>query len=230
MYTVKIDDFKNWNDINKCIRHEYHNLAQNEFIILSKVNNQYILLSDDDVKNMNTDLCNCYLLPWYCLENISFHIKEYHKGGFNSYPKYEILKDLFIHRNDQNIYKLLWFSNVLYHIVKNNLYSDFEECLNYDETLLQNTFKHLLNICNREIQDKLGFEHKYIYKQTRKNFSPIDMIWYKYEYINKCLDISDVNVIIDYISLLIQQIKSEYRFIVVYQKLDKRIAEMLKNM
>ena len=56
------------------------------------------------------------------------------------------------------------------------------------------------------------------------------MIWYKYEYINKCLDISDVNVIIDYISLLIQQIKSEYRFIVVYQKLDKGIAEMLKNM
>ena len=230
MYTMKIDDFKNWNDINKCIRHEYHNMAQNEFIILNKVDNQYILLADDDVKNINIDLYNCYLLPWYCLENISFHINEYLKGGFNAYPKYDILKDLFIHRNDQNIYKLLWFSNVLYHIVKNNLYSDFEECLNYNETLLHNTFKHLLNICNKEIQDKLGFEHKYIYGQTRKNFSPINMIWYKYEYINKCLDISDINVIIDYISLLIQQIKSEYRFVVIYSHLDKGIAKMLKNM
>lgn len=227
---MKIDDFKNWNDINKCIRHEYHNMAQNEFIILNKVDNQYILLADDDVKNINIDLYNCYLLPWYCLENISFHINEYLKGGFNAYPKYDILKDLFIHRNDQNIYKLLWFSNVLYHIVKNNLYSDFEECLNYNETLLHNTFKHLLNICNKEIQDKLGFEHKYIYGQTRKNFSPINMIWYKYEYINKCLDISDINVIIDYISLLIQQIKSEYRFVVIYSHLDKGIAKMLKNM
>lgn len=56
------------------------------------------------------------------------------------------------------------------------------------------------------------------------------MIWYKYEYINKCLDISDINVIIDYISLLIQQIKSEYRFIVVYQKLDKRLADILSKM
>ena len=230
MYTVKIDDFKNWNDINKCIRHEYHNMAQNEFIILNRIDNQYILLSDNDVKNINTDLCNYYLLPWYCLENISYHIERYHKGGFDTYPKYDILKKLFIYRNDQNIYKLLWFSNVLYHIVKNNLYSDFEDCLNYDETLLQNTFKLLLNICDREIQDKLGFEHKYIYKQTRKNFSPINMIWYKYEYINKCLDISNINVIIDYISLLIQQIKSEYKFIIVYQKLDKRIAEILKNM
>ena len=200
------------------------------FIILNKVDNQYILLADDDVKNINIDLYNCYLLPWYCLENISFHINEYLKGGFNAYPKYDILKDLFIHRNDQNIYKLLWFSNVLYHIVKNNLYSDFEECLNYNETLLHNTFKHLLNICNKEIQDKLGFEHKYIYGQTRKNFSPINMIWYKYEYINKCLDISDINVIIDYISLLIQQIKSEYRFVVIYSHLDKGIAKMLKNM
>lgn len=227
---MNIDDFKNWNDINECIRHEYHNMAQNEFIILNKVNDQYILLSDDDVKNIDTHFCNCYLLPWYCLENISFHINEYHKGGFNAYPKYDILKDIFIHRNDQNIYKLLWFSNALYHIVKNNLYSAFKGCLNYDETFLENVFKHLLNICNVEIQDKLGFEHKYIYGQTRKNFSPIDMIWYKYEYINKCLDVSDVNVIIDYISLLIQQIKSEYRFIVVYQKLDKGIAEMLKNM
>ena len=56
MYTVKIDDFKNWNDINKCIRHEYHNMVQNEFIILNRIDNQYILLSDNYVKNINTDL------------------------------------------------------------------------------------------------------------------------------------------------------------------------------
>ena len=51
---MNIDDFKNWNDINKCIRHEYHNMAQNEFIILNRINDQNILLSDDDVKNIKT--------------------------------------------------------------------------------------------------------------------------------------------------------------------------------
>ncbi len=227
-----LEDIKSWNDINKNIRFQYHNMAQNEFIVFNNINNQYILLSNDDIKKLkNNTMYNCYLLPWYCLDELSFHINNYYSNGFNAYPKYNILKELYKYRANQDTYKLLWFTNVVYHIVKNGMFDDFEDCLNYNDGIyLEDIFYYLLDICSKEIYDRLGFDHKYIYDQTKKNFSPIEMILYRYEYINKCLDVSNINVLIDYISFLIQQIKSDYRFIVVYQEIDEQLATILNQL
>jgi len=232
VYTMNIDDFKSWEDISKCIRHEYHNMVQNEFIIFNKIDSQYILLSNDEIKKLKSNMkYNCYLLPWYCFDELSFHENNYYSNGFNAYPKYDILKELYRYRNNQDTYKLLWFTNVIYHIIKNGMYDDFEDCLNYnDGIILEDMFYHLLEICSNEVYNRLGFDHKCIYGQTRKNFSPVETILYKYEYINKCLDISNVNVLIDYISLLIQQVKSDYRFIVVYHEIDEQLANILNRL
>lgn len=223
-----INDIQSWESIEKCIRYFYRN-PQNEFIILYKEDNRYILLSDEEIQNIKANY-KCYLLPYYCLDDINYYTSLNAFNGFNALSHYYIINYLYKYRNDSDTYKLLWFTNAIYHIVKNHNYNWFEKCKNYDESFIINVLKHMLKICEGELYKKTDIEHRYIYGQTKNNFSPIESINYDYEYIHKDIDVSNINNIIDYISLMIQEVKAKYRFIVVYSTLDKKIAEMLKNM
>lgn len=227
-----INDIQSWEDIEKCIKHFYRN-PQNEFIILQKVNDKYILMSDKDIEVMKNKSCKCYLLPYYCLNDINYHTSSNAFNGFNVHPRYEIIRDLYHYRDDENIYKLLWFTSAIYHMIQNRCYDWFEECKNYDEKFIKDTLKHLLKICGKTIETKLDIlDYQYIFGAARRNFLPIEQLYIDYKYINKDLDISSINTIIDYIALVIQEIKSRYRFIVIYsdRNIDTGIANILNNM
>lgn len=223
-----IEDIQSWEDIRKCVRRFYRN-ARNEFIALYKKEDSYILLSSEDIENIKANY-KCYILPYYCIDDIKYYTSIDAFNGFNALPQYYIIKYLYHYRNDGDIYKLLWFTNVIYHIVKNRSYNWFKGCKNYNESFVMDVLKYMLKICEDELYNKIGVEHRYIYGQTKRNFSPVEPIDNEYEYIHKNIDISDINNIIDCISLMIQEVKTKYRFVVVYSNLDPKIAEMLRNM
>lgn len=211
-----IDDIKSWRDIEKHIRYFYDN-PKDDFIILQKIDSNYMLLSENDVNNINTNHYKCYLFPYYCLRDIGLYTSEKTFRGFNAMPYYQIISYLYTYRYDTSIYKLLWFTGALYHIIENYHYYWFSNCINYDETYIKNILKHMLKICGNEINIKLNIlNYRYIFGAARKNFLPIESLDYNYEFINKSLNISDVNTIIDYINLIIQEIKTNYRFVVIY--------------
>ena len=224
-----IDNMNTWEDIEKNIRCFYRN-PQNDFIILKKVNEQYLLLSDEDVNKLKPEYCKCYLLPYYCLGDINYHTSFDAFNGFNSHAKYYIIKYLYRYRKENHIYKLLLFTNAIYHIIKNDCYHWFKRCKNYDKNFLKDALKNMLKICEDEIYKRTKIEHRYIYGQTKRYFSPIEELAINYEYINKDIDISNINAIIDYISLIIQEVKTQYRFIAVYSDPEEQIRSLLKSM
>lgn len=190
-------------------------------------------MSDKDIEVMKNKSCKCYLLPYYCLNDINYHTSSNAFNGFNAHPRYEIIRDLYYYRDDENTYKLLWFTSAIYHMIQNRCYDWFEECKNYDEKFIKDTLKHLLKICGKTIETKLDIlDYQYIFGAARTNFLPIEQLYIDYKYINKDLDISSINTIIDYIALVIQEIKSRYRFIVIYsdRNIDTGIANILNNM
>lgn len=213
---ITLDDVKKWKweDIYKRT-HIFRTLSQHDFIVFKKVKDKYVLMTHHEIDENNKDF-NCYLLPYLCLENLEFHIQKYHNGGFKSYPQYYIASDLYYFRKDLQAYSLLWFANALYDIVKNKDYSIFKRGKNYNPLFLSEVFECLLEICNTEILNKLNIEHEYIYGQTKKYFSPITPIYSEYQTINENLDVSNIDILIDYICLMIKKVKAEYRLITIY--------------
>lgn len=214
-----IDDIQSWEDIEKCIRHFYNNKPINDFIILKKVNNDFVLMSKEDIKNIHDKKhYNCYMLPNYCLKNLEYNTSDFAFSGFNSLPRYEIIYDLYNYKDDVSTYNLLWFTGAIYEILENR-YCDFwfNECNNYNENLVNNILEHILEICYKEVKNRLDIlNYRYIFGGARKRFLPIDSIKYSYKYINKNIDISEINSIIDYISLVIELVKTEYSFVIIY--------------
>lgn len=222
------EKIQSWDDIETRLK-RFNKNPTSEFIKLQKVNNQYILISDEDVKNVKYDFFNCYLLPYGYLENIDHFIASV-AYSMIIYPQYKIIEYLYEYRNNQKVYMLLSFANALYHIIYNNDYKLFSDCNNYNKEFIENALNHLLEICNEEIINTIGFEHRHIYGRTKTNFSPIESIEYYYEYVHKNLDVSNIDAIIDYIYLMIQEVKTKYRFVIVYSNMDKKTIDMLKNM
>lgn len=220
-----MDNIKTWEDISMRIQCDYYSLL--EFILLYKSDDKYLIVSDEDLKNLNYHYIKYYLLPCNCFSEIKYHTWW---QNFDSYRQYHIIKYLYIYKNDYDTCKLLLFTNALYYIIKNDLYYCFEECQNYNADSLESTMKNILSICENEILTRLGIKHRLIYRQTRINFSPVEMIDYRFKHINKCLDISNVNVLIDYISLIIKLIKSEYYFVVVYNRHNEKSFEVLNRL
>lgn len=209
-----IDDIRSWEDIEKCIR--YINRPIDDFIILNKIDNQYILMSQEEIENIDDKTkYECFILPNCCLRNIEYYTSYFAFTGFNSLPRYSIVNDLYDNINNDNIYKLLWFTGAVYEIWKNKYYNSyFSKCINYDKNFIDDVFERFLEICDAEIENKLDFNYKYIFSGARKYFLPISNLDCKY--IKQNIDISNINNIIDYISLVIELSKAEYKFLVVY--------------
>lgn len=211
-FIKNINDLKTWADIAKYTYCDFRN-SENDFIIFEKNDNKYTLLSDREAQKRQNQCYNCFILPYYCIQNIKYYTSEFAFNGFDALPRYYIIQDLFYYRHNRDISQLLWFTNAIYHIIKNDRYDWFKKCKNYNKDFIQNTLLYILDICETELEKN---NIKYYYHQTKTYFSPIEPIKFNYPYINKDIDISNINVIIDYIILMIQQIKTQYRFIVIY--------------
>lgn len=215
-----INEIQSWEDIEKYIKTFYCE-SENDFIILKKENNNYTLIQEKEIKVIN-DITHfdCYMLPKQCLKNLDYITSSFTFSGFNSLPRYKIIYDLYRYKNNNSTYKLLWFISAVYEILENKYYIYwFNKCINYDENTIEYILEYFLDICSNEIEKRLDIlSYKYIFGGSRKNFLPVDSISYNYKYINKNLDISDINVIIDYIALIIELVKSQYSFIVIYTR------------
>lgn len=231
---IKIENINSWEDIQILSSHSIsQKCTKDEFIKFQYDSDKgmFLLLTDESLKYAKGQL-HTYLIPSDSFDNLVNILNIYGINNFNSYPSYYIINYIYRFATDgkDEICNMLWFMSALYHIKKNNLYGLFEDCKNYDKEQLHTILNKLLAICEKELLEKENIEHRYIYRQTRKNFCPIDVISYRYVNLNKLLDLSNVEVIIEYIWLLVEQIKANYRCVIVYKSLEKHIAEKLQNM
>ena len=213
-----IDNIKTWEDIEKCIRVIYNKPDKN-FILLKKENDNYILMQKKDIEVIkDIKHFGCYMLPNQCLKNIDYNTSSFAFTGFNSLPRYEIIYDLYRYKDDNSTYMLLWFTGAIYEIFENRYYKYwFNNCKNYNECFVCDILEYLLNICSKEVEKRLNIlDYRYIFGSARKRFLPIEAIQYDYKYINKNIDISDINTIIDYITLIIELVKTNYIFLIIY--------------
>ena len=170
-------------------------------------------------------------MPYSSINNLNYCTSSCAFTGFNALPRYRFIDYLYKYKNDKNVYMLLWFTNALYDIIQNNKYSYFDDCLNYDRTFIEKLLKHMFKLCETEIYIKTDIIiYRFIYGDTIKNFSPITPISYDYKHIIKTVDVTNINAIIDYICLMIQQIKTEYRFIIVYTDEDKKLTNSIRSL
>lgn len=170
------------------------------------------------------------MIPNGAIKSLNYFTNTIVFNGFNSLPHYHIIDCLYKYRDNTEVCFLLSFTNIVYDIIKNEDYYIFMGCKNFDKTFINFVMNHFLDICEDELLKKYKINHRCIYKQTKKNFSPRESFEYYYRYINQNIDVSKINSIIDYICFLIHQIKIEYDFIVIYNKIDSRITQLLKNM
>lgn len=215
---VSLDNLKNWNDLKKYIK--INDIYTHDFLCFKKIyqneSYQYILLSKSDCESIQNQSWSFDVISKSYLNNnpdLDFGDFFYFNHISSRYPAYYILQYLFQYRNDYDTYSLLLFGNALYHIKKNNYYNWFKCCKNYNETFIRNTIKHLLKICDAEIESKIGISQLNIYRQTKKYFSPIYPI--ESNFVNN-IDISNVYNVIEYINYTIRDIFVNYYFVAIY--------------
>lgn len=197
------DKIYTWDFIYGNIKHNYHESALKDFIVIKK-EDDYVLLSKDDI-DFNYNNYKSNLIPYHFFINLKYFLEQ-NIYGFDKYPSYHFVRYLYRYRDDINTYMLIWFNVIL----KQILYNDSSSLFNKE------LLKYIYHITFEELQMR-DIEPAILYSQNRTNFCPIDSLTYQYEYMISNLDGNDIFMLIEYISLMIDRIKSLYRMIIVYE-------------
>lgn len=200
--TMIKDKTYTWDFIYSNIKHNYHESALKDFVVIKR-EDDYVLLSKDDI-DFNYDSYESNLIPYHFFINLEYFLEQ-NIYGFDKYPSYHFVRYLYKYQDDINTYMLIWFNVVLKQILSNDASSLF----------CKELLKHVYRITFEELQTR-DIEPAILYGQNRTNFCPIDSLTYQYEYMTSNLDGGDILMLIEYISLIIDRIKSSYRMIIIY--------------
>lgn len=196
-------EINNWDDIYHHISHHYRKSASKDFIVLKLKGDELILLSENEIDDNKT--FKYYLVPYYYINSLAKSIYYNEWGSFNKDPTYHITYFLFKYRKDINTYILLWFNAILTQLVRNESFYG----------LNQDKIKHFYDITKNELL-KRDIDPMDLYGANRTNFCPL-YILFDYEQLDNSINKNDSKTIIEYISLLIERIKSNERMIIIYE-------------
>lgn len=196
---------QSWNEIYYKINHNYNLSALKDFILLKSVGKDLILINETECKK-NCHVAECYMTPYYFSLDLKTQLFYHNLGGRNIEPCYESLTCyLYRYATDVNTYVLIWYNAVCMHMCQNHNY------YNLDKNIVNSLFDLTCN----ELENRT-INYKYIYGNVRKNFLPIDTLVCNNPNIETVLQLDNIDIIIDYIGLIIDKIKANYRMIVIF--------------
>ncbi len=199
---MKDNSINDWNAICKYVKHDYQMSALKDFIVLRDDTSQYILTNEKEIPGLE-HIKYYNIIPYYFFNDLRYKLENNY--GFDKYPIYHFVYHLFKYKNDINTYLQIWFHAILTQIIENR------NCLPFDREIID----YCYNIINSELLKK-ELTHGKLYGSNRTNFCPMTMFSYDYRDILRFEKTDDIVYLIEYISLIFENIKSSFRLTIIY--------------